>query len=139
MLSKLKQRMRNMSQRANMQEREISVQNAALLPTRLTHYCVRPSHILLLQLFHFVRNPLISWVYLFRTYGYPLLLSFSSNTSFLLQCFLETPYQSFCSVFASPSSAFTIAGTRSLVFCNRSSLVISVALSGHASSFNSSF
>lgn len=139
MLSKFKQRMRNMSQIANIQEKELSVQTAALLPTLLTHYCVCPSHILLWQLFHFARNPLISWIYLFRTYGYPLLLSFSSNISFLLWCFLETPYQSFCSVFAPPSSAFNIAGTRSLGFCNRSSLVISVALFRHASSFNSSF
>lgn len=87
----------------------------------LTNSCVLISHSPLLQLFHLARNPLFSQGLLFKTCGYPSLLSFSSNLSFLPWCFLKTPCQSFLPLFAPLSSAFTVVGTRKNVltfFCN---------------------
>lgn len=96
----------------------------------LTVYCCSCSTLLETLYFH-------GYIYSRPVVTHPF-LSFRSNISFLLWCFLKTPCQSFLSVFAPLSSAFTIVGTRKKLltfFCNTSNPVISMALLDRCSKF----
>lgn len=129
--SKFNQTLRNISQNNKHPEKRCSNSwfSPFCLPTVMffTVSCYRCSTLLEVLYFH-----------LFKTCGYPPLLSFSSNISFLLRCFLKTPCQSFLPLFAPLSSAFTIAGTRKNLltfFFNASNPVISMALLDRYSKF----
>lgn len=126
-----------MSKNSKCPRKEDLCLNCCFAPFYLVAVCT--SHSLPLLLFHFAGNLLFSELHVFRTCGYPFLLScFCSSTEicifvfiFILFFFLVTLHRIFLSLYTPFPSVFIIVGTRRQVlsfFCNISNLAISVSL-----------